>query len=128
MRIFYRWSPKFRDCIVGFFFFYITILQIIQRLLEEKLTALQCAVFDKTLADLRTRMEKVECNKRHKTVLTEMQVSVCVFSCILGSNSKITSSTFSSKVPIVASRETILTPQGEEVLGGAANTNVPFEL
>lgn len=91
-----------------------TILQIIQRLLEEKLAALQCAVFDKTLADLKTRMEKVECNKRHKTALTEMQVSVCVFSSILGSNSKIISSIFSSKVPLVASREIILTLQGEE--------------
>jgi len=44
--------------------------------LEEKLAALQCAVFDKTLADLKMRIEKVECNKRHKTVLTELQVSV----------------------------------------------------
>ncbi|NXJ29710.1 MCAF1 protein, partial [Dicrurus megarhynchus] len=50
--------------------------KIIQRLLEEKLTALQCAVFDKTLADLKTRMEKVECNKRHKTVLSEMQAKI----------------------------------------------------
>ncbi|CAN8211456.1 unnamed protein product [Coccothraustes coccothraustes] len=50
--------------------------KIIQRLLEEKLTALQCAVFDKTLADLKNRMEKVECNKRHKTVLTEMQAKI----------------------------------------------------
>ncbi|XP_038011089.1 activating transcription factor 7-interacting protein 1 isoform X8 [Motacilla alba alba] len=50
--------------------------KIIQRLLEEKLTSLQCAVFDKTLADLKTRMEKVECNKRHKTVLTEMQAKI----------------------------------------------------
>ncbi|KAM6092048.1 activating transcription factor 7-interacting protein 1 isoform 5-T9 [Theristicus caerulescens] len=50
--------------------------KVIQRLLEEKLTALQCAVFDKTLADLKTRIEKVECNKRHKTVLTELQAKI----------------------------------------------------
>ncbi|XP_050826106.1 activating transcription factor 7-interacting protein 1 isoform X8 [Serinus canaria] len=50
--------------------------KIIQRLLEEKLTTLQCVVFDKTLADLKNRMEKVECNKRHKTVLTEMQAKI----------------------------------------------------
>ncbi|XP_064276062.1 activating transcription factor 7-interacting protein 1 isoform X2 [Passer domesticus] len=50
--------------------------KIIQRLLEEKLTTLQCEVFDKTLADLKTRMEKVECNKRHKNVLTEMQAKI----------------------------------------------------
>ncbi|XP_040452151.1 activating transcription factor 7-interacting protein 1 isoform X4 [Falco naumanni] len=50
--------------------------KVIQRLLEEKLTALQCAVFDKTVADLKTRIEKVECNKRHKTVLTELQAKI----------------------------------------------------
>ncbi|XP_075284399.1 activating transcription factor 7-interacting protein 1 isoform X4 [Opisthocomus hoazin] len=52
------------------------IQKVIQRLLEEKLTALQCAVFDKTLADLKTRIEKIECNKRHKTVLTELQAKI----------------------------------------------------
>ncbi|NWH59594.1 MCAF1 protein, partial [Geococcyx californianus] len=52
------------------------IQKIIQRLLEEKFTALQCAAFDKTLADLKTRIEKVECNKRHKTVLTELQAKI----------------------------------------------------
>ncbi|KAM6292076.1 activating transcription factor 7-interacting protein 1 isoform 1-T1 [Porphyrio hochstetteri] len=50
--------------------------KVIQRLLEEKFAALQCAVFDKTLADLKTRIEKVECNKRHKTVLTELQAKI----------------------------------------------------
>ena len=93
--------------------FLIIIWQVIQRLLEEKLTALQCAVFDKTLADLKTRIEKVECNKRHKTVLTELQVSVCVLNCILESNLTWSSSTFSSKSPVVFSKEAILTPQRE---------------
>lgn len=124
---FYRWSPKFWDCIVIFLFFLIIILQIIQRLLEEKLTALQCAVFDKTLADLKTRIEKVECNKRHKTVLTELQVSVCMLNCILESKLKISSSIFSSKSLVVVSREAVLIPQRERA-GGAANTNVAFEL
>ncbi|KAM9028421.1 activating transcription factor 7-interacting protein 1 isoform 6-T13 [Ara ararauna] len=50
--------------------------KVIQRLLDEKFTALQCAVFDKTLADLKTRIEKVECSKRHKTVLTELQAKI----------------------------------------------------
>lgn len=53
----------------GIFFF-----KVIQWLLEEKLCALQCAVFDKTLAELKTRVEKIECNKRHKAVLSELQV------------------------------------------------------
>ncbi|XP_069845757.1 activating transcription factor 7-interacting protein 1-like isoform X1 [Dipodomys merriami] len=50
--------------------------KVVQWLLEEKLCALQCAVFDKTLAELKTRVEKIECNKRHKTVLTELQAKV----------------------------------------------------
>ncbi|NXG32573.1 MCAF1 protein, partial [Dromaius novaehollandiae] len=50
--------------------------KVIQSLLEEKLAALQCAVFDETLADLKTRIEKIECNKRHKTVLTELQAKI----------------------------------------------------
>ncbi|EDM01612.1 activating transcription factor 7 interacting protein (predicted), isoform CRA_b [Rattus norvegicus] len=50
--------------------------KVIQWLLEEKLCALQCAVFDKTLAELKTRVEKIECNKRHKAVLTELQAKI----------------------------------------------------
>ncbi|XP_029810812.1 activating transcription factor 7-interacting protein 1 isoform X1 [Suricata suricatta] len=50
--------------------------KVVQWLLEEKLCALQCAVFDKTLAELKTRVEKIECNKRHKTVITELQAKV----------------------------------------------------
>uniref|UniRef100_F7GEL8 ATF7-interacting protein protein binding domain-containing protein n=1 Tax=Ornithorhynchus anatinus TaxID=9258 RepID=F7GEL8_ORNAN len=50
--------------------------KVVQRLLDEKLGALQCAVFDKALADLKTRVEKIECNKRHKTVLTELQAKI----------------------------------------------------
>ncbi|XP_053110261.1 activating transcription factor 7-interacting protein 1 isoform X3 [Hemicordylus capensis] len=50
--------------------------KVIQRFLEEKFSALQCAVFDKTLADLKTRVDKIECSKRHKTVLTELQAKI----------------------------------------------------
>nr|XP_003405710.2 activating transcription factor 7-interacting protein 1 isoform X1 [Loxodonta africana] len=50
--------------------------KVVQWLLEEKLCTLQCAVFDKTLAELKTRVEKIECNKRHKTVLTELQAKI----------------------------------------------------
>lgn len=38
-----------------------------------------CAVFDKTLAELEnTKVEKIECNKRHKTVLAELQVCTVI--------------------------------------------------
>ncbi|KAJ7330002.1 hypothetical protein JRQ81_016176 [Phrynocephalus forsythii] len=50
--------------------------KVIHRFLEEKFSALQCVLFDKTLADLKTRVEKIECSKRHKTVLTEIQAKI----------------------------------------------------
>lgn len=49
--------------------------KVIQRLLEEKLCALQCAVFDKALADLKSRVEKIEC-KKHESVLNGMQAKI----------------------------------------------------
>ncbi|XP_027578541.2 activating transcription factor 7-interacting protein 1 isoform X6 [Pipra filicauda] len=50
--------------------------KVIQKLLEEKLSTLQCVIFDKTLADLKTRIEKAECTKRHKTAFTELQAKI----------------------------------------------------
>ncbi|XP_032543441.1 activating transcription factor 7-interacting protein 1 isoform X6 [Chiroxiphia lanceolata] len=50
--------------------------KVIQRLLEEKLSTLQCVIFDKTLADLKMRIEKAECTKRHKTAFTELQAKI----------------------------------------------------
>ncbi|XP_019370459.1 PREDICTED: activating transcription factor 7-interacting protein 1 isoform X4 [Gavialis gangeticus] len=52
------------------------VQKVIQRLLEEKLTALQVTEFEKALTDLKTRVEKIECSKRHKTVLTELQAKI----------------------------------------------------
>ncbi|XP_075430080.1 activating transcription factor 7-interacting protein 1 isoform X2 [Ascaphus truei] len=49
--------------------------KVVQELLEEKLSALQCAVFDKTLADLKNRVEKIEC-KKHETVLNAIQAKI----------------------------------------------------
>lgn len=40
---------------------------------EEKLSALQCADFDKAIEDLKARVEKIEC-KKHETVLHTIQV------------------------------------------------------
>ncbi|XP_054844316.1 activating transcription factor 7-interacting protein 1 isoform X2 [Eublepharis macularius] len=50
--------------------------KVIQRFLEEKFNALQCAVFDKTLEELKTRVDKIECTKRHKTVVIELQAKI----------------------------------------------------
>ncbi|KAM6435975.1 activating transcription factor 7-interacting protein 1 isoform 1-T1 [Liasis olivaceus] len=50
--------------------------KVIHRFLEEKFSALQCALFDKTLVDLKTRVDKIECSKRHKTVITELQAKI----------------------------------------------------
>ncbi|XP_053325089.1 activating transcription factor 7-interacting protein 1 [Spea bombifrons] len=49
--------------------------KVIEKMLDEKLTVLQCAVFDKTLADLKTRVEKLEC-KKHENVLHAIQAKI----------------------------------------------------
>ncbi|KAM3833170.1 activating transcription factor 7-interacting protein 1 isoform 2-T3 [Vipera latastei] len=50
--------------------------KVIHRFLEEKFSAMECALFEKTLEDLKTRVDKIECNKRHKTVITELQAKI----------------------------------------------------
>ncbi|XP_075038979.1 activating transcription factor 7-interacting protein 1 [Mixophyes fleayi] len=49
--------------------------KVIQKMFEEKLSALQCIDFDKAIADLKTRVEKIEC-KKHETVLHSMQAKI----------------------------------------------------
>ncbi|KAM5148060.1 activating transcription factor 7-interacting protein 1 [Mantella aurantiaca] len=49
--------------------------KVIQRMFEEKLSALQCADFDKAIADLKTRVEKIEC-KKHENVLHTIQAKI----------------------------------------------------
>ncbi|XP_040215546.1 activating transcription factor 7-interacting protein 1 isoform X3 [Rana temporaria] len=49
--------------------------KVIQRMFEEKLSALQCADFDKAIADLKTRVEKIEC-KKHENVLHSIQAKI----------------------------------------------------
>ncbi|XP_063796490.1 activating transcription factor 7-interacting protein 1-like isoform X2 [Pseudophryne corroboree] len=49
--------------------------KVIQKLFEEKLSALQCIEFDKAIAELKTRVEKIEC-KKHETVLHSMQAKI----------------------------------------------------
>ncbi|KAE8611090.1 hypothetical protein XENTR_v10012338 [Xenopus tropicalis] len=48
---------------------------VIQKMLEERLSTLQCVVFDKTLADLKTRVEKIEC-KKHENILYAIQAKI----------------------------------------------------
>ncbi|XP_070612081.1 activating transcription factor 7-interacting protein 1 [Erythrolamprus reginae] len=50
--------------------------KIIHRFLEEKFNAMECALFDKTLEDLKSRVDKIECNKKHKTIITELQAKI----------------------------------------------------
>ncbi|XP_072276327.1 activating transcription factor 7-interacting protein 1 [Pyxicephalus adspersus] len=49
--------------------------KVIQRMFEEKISALQCADFDKAIADLKTRVEKIEC-KKHENVLHSIQAKI----------------------------------------------------
>ncbi|OCT85345.1 activating transcription factor 7-interacting protein 1 [Xenopus laevis] len=48
---------------------------VIQKMLEERLNTLQCVVFEKTVADLKTRVEKIEC-KKHENILYAIQAKI----------------------------------------------------
>ncbi|XP_018116609.1 activating transcription factor 7-interacting protein 1 isoform X2 [Xenopus laevis] len=48
---------------------------VIQKMLEEKLSTLQCVVFEKTIADLKSRVEKIEC-KKHENILYAIQAKI----------------------------------------------------
>ncbi|XP_056379761.1 activating transcription factor 7-interacting protein 1 [Hyla sarda] len=49
--------------------------KVIQKMFEEKLSALQCLDFDKEIAELKSRVEKIEC-KKHETALHSMQARI----------------------------------------------------
>ncbi|XP_069593168.1 activating transcription factor 7-interacting protein 1 isoform X3 [Ranitomeya imitator] len=49
--------------------------KVIQKMFEEKLGALQCLDFDKAIAELKSRVEKIEC-KKHETSLHSMQAKI----------------------------------------------------
>ncbi|XP_053577314.1 activating transcription factor 7-interacting protein 1 [Bombina bombina] len=53
----------------------VKLQKVIHKMLEEKLNVLQCAIFDKTLADLKTRVEKIEC-KKHENILCAIQAKI----------------------------------------------------
>ncbi|KAG8436462.1 hypothetical protein GDO86_007524 [Hymenochirus boettgeri] len=48
---------------------------VIEKMLEEKMTVLQFTVFDKGLADLKNRVEKLEC-KKHENILYTIQAKI----------------------------------------------------
>ncbi|KAM3914492.1 activating transcription factor 7-interacting protein 1 [Leptodactylus fuscus] len=49
--------------------------KVIQRMFEEKLSALQCLDFDKAIAELKSRVEQIE-SKKHETALHAMQAKI----------------------------------------------------
>lgn len=49
--------------------------KVIQKMFEEKLSALQCLDIDKAITELKSRVEKIEC-KKHETALHSMQAKI----------------------------------------------------
>ncbi|XP_071984653.1 activating transcription factor 7-interacting protein 1-like isoform X1 [Engystomops pustulosus] len=49
--------------------------KVIQKMFEEKLSALQCLDFDKEIAELKSRVEKIE-SKKHEKALHSMQAKI----------------------------------------------------
>ncbi|XP_072889375.1 activating transcription factor 7-interacting protein 1-like isoform X5 [Hemitrygon akajei] len=62
-----------------------TLEKIVQQIIEERINALQSGVFDKKLAELKNRVEKIECNTRHESLISGLQAKLMQIEKRLGS-------------------------------------------
>ncbi|XP_051898855.1 activating transcription factor 7-interacting protein 1-like isoform X2 [Pristis pectinata] len=62
-----------------------TLEKIVQQIIEERISALQSGVFDKKLAELKNRVEKIECNTRHESLISGLQAKLMQIEKRLGS-------------------------------------------
>ncbi|XP_067830694.1 early endosome antigen 1-like isoform X2 [Heptranchias perlo] len=62
-----------------------TLEKIVQQIIEERISSMQSAVFDKKLAELKNRVEKIECNTRHESLINGLQAKLMQIEKRLGS-------------------------------------------
>uniref|UniRef100_A0A8C6S8B2 Activating transcription factor 7 interacting protein n=1 Tax=Neogobius melanostomus TaxID=47308 RepID=A0A8C6S8B2_9GOBI len=53
-----------------------TLDKIVQKLVEEKLRVLEMAVFDRTLQELKNRVDKVDCSTKHQAAINALQAKI----------------------------------------------------
>ncbi|XP_069765884.1 activating transcription factor 7-interacting protein 1-like isoform X2 [Narcine bancroftii] len=59
--------------------------KIIQQIIEERISFMQSGIFDKKLAELKNRVEKIECNTRHESLISGLQAKLMQIEKRLGS-------------------------------------------
>lgn len=59
-----------------FSIYYPSLPQVVQQLVEEQLRVLQLNVFDRSLQELRERVEKIDCATKHQQTISTLQVAV----------------------------------------------------
>ncbi|XP_060705669.1 activating transcription factor 7-interacting protein 1-like isoform X4 [Hemiscyllium ocellatum] len=62
-----------------------TLEKVVQQIIEERISAMQSGVFDKKLAELKNRVEKIECNTRHESLISGLQAKLMQIEKRLGS-------------------------------------------
>uniref|UniRef100_UPI00398F82B4 activating transcription factor 7-interacting protein 1 isoform X2 n=1 Tax=Pristiophorus japonicus TaxID=55135 RepID=UPI00398F82B4 len=62
-----------------------TLEKIVQQIIEERINSMQSGIFDKKLAELKNRVEKIECNTRHESLITGLQAKLMQIEKRLGS-------------------------------------------
>ncbi|XP_032869462.1 activating transcription factor 7-interacting protein 1-like isoform X4 [Amblyraja radiata] len=62
-----------------------TLEKIVQQIIEERISSMQSGVFDKKLAELKNRVEKIECNTRHESLINGLQAKLMQIEKRLGS-------------------------------------------
>ncbi|XP_041033863.1 activating transcription factor 7-interacting protein 1-like isoform X3 [Carcharodon carcharias] len=62
-----------------------TLEKIVQQIIEERISSMQSGVFDKKLAELKNRVEKIECSTRHESLISGLQAKLMQIEKRLGS-------------------------------------------
>ncbi|XP_078093639.1 uncharacterized protein LOC144509131 isoform X4 [Mustelus asterias] len=92
-----------------------TLEKIVQQIIEERISSMQSAVFDKKLAELKNRVEKIECNTRHESLISGLQAKLVQIEKRLGSANQARNDSASKKV------QEILAPFQPELKFGLSN-------
>uniref|UniRef100_V9KIU3 Activating transcription factor 7-interacting protein 1 n=1 Tax=Callorhinchus milii TaxID=7868 RepID=V9KIU3_CALMI len=80
-----------------------TLEKIVQQIIQERLSSMQSGVFEKKLAELKKRVEKIECNKRHESLISSLQAKLMQIEKKLGSADQARNSSAVKKAQEVSS-------------------------
>ncbi|XP_078093638.1 activating transcription factor 7-interacting protein 1-like isoform X3 [Mustelus asterias] len=89
-----------------------TLEKIVQQIIEERISSMQSAVFDKKLAELKNRVEKIECNTRHESLISGLQAKLVQIEKRLGSANQARNDSASKKVQENPATSTPQQPSG----------------